>query len=124
MLRGLALLTLLSAVALSACAGQSGLDSGKSKPAQPDRVVGVTVRCLLTVLSLRTHEFDTRDAIDADCTPVDSKAPARFLGNNPSLLMMSVANVRAVVTVRTPPGGSYTIETPDTSVKVGDSWPK
>src|SRR5689334_8706456 len=90
--------------------------SGSSAPTKAqgqDRVVGVTIACSYT---FRERDFAgnsrlaTRDGTGEYCDPPG----AHIVGG---ILVQIVNNVRAVVTVRTPPGGSYTVESPDTAVE-------
>lgn len=110
---------LVSAVMVNGCRTE-----GQEKQTAPattavDRVVGVAYRCDLTVATFEggTNRVSTRPSEGEWCINKEQIM-------SPREAILDRKNVRAIVTVRTPPGGSYTIETTNLSVQVGDTWPK
>jgi hypothetical protein len=90
----------------------------KGVPPEPDRVIGVALRCQYTVDEMigGRSTLVLRDGAGEVCEITRSK----IVGG---VLVLRASNVRAVLTVRTPAGGSYVVETKDATVKVGDPWP-
>ncbi len=114
---------MLAAAFAAAIVGEAcgeGKKNGAPPAQEPDRVVGVALRCDLTVRQdpFGDNSMLVRQAGSGDvCT---MKAPTILAG----VYIMQIANVRSIVTVRTAAGGSYTVETPGTAVAVGETWPK
>jgi hypothetical protein len=112
---------------LLAAAGTGALLSAETErepmPVAPDHVVGVTITCTYSVreragpFGASTTRVITREGTGDYCTP---DGPHRV----GSISVTQVQNRRALVTVRTPSGGSYTVETTDLTVQVGDPWPR
>ena len=106
-----ALIALL--VVLSACG---------SNPAEPDKVVGVLLKCTYPAQT-RFDDIGGNYVIPAEelsstrCEQLLQDAPDRQRA-------ISRANALYVVTVRTSAGGSYTVEVPATTrVRMGQVWP-
>lgn len=96
----------------------------------PDRVVGVQHAC--TYVTIEPLEAGAPTAFPSSrnrvvphegtgefCDP--SKRAPFAVGR---IRVHSVENLRTVVTVRTAAGSSYTVETSDTNVNLGDMWPR
>lgn len=82
-----------------------------------DRVVGVTYRCVLFVYTLnKDRTWDTTPGEGQVCVDNSVKTYGVWI-------VTQRLSVRAVVTVRTPAGGSYVVETDRLDVQVGDPWP-
>ena len=101
-------------VVLSACG---------SNAAEPDKVVGVLLKCTYPARTERTFDgsdnyvIPARELSSAQCEQLFGRAPDRQRA-------MELANALYVVTVRTSAGGSYTVEVPATTrVRMGQVWP-
>jgi hypothetical protein len=84
------------------------------KPAEPDRVVGVTGTCTYTVGE--GGQTVVREGKGLVC---GGPAAAKRAG----ITVVRYLTFSSVVTVRTPQGGSYTVEWGGRTPKVGDPWP-
>ncbi len=106
-----ALIALL--VVLSACS---------SNAAEPDKVVGVLLKCIYPA----QRTFDASDnLVIIPARELSSAECEQGLGNAPDRQRaISRVNALYVVTVRTSTGSSYTVEVPATTrVRVGQVWP-
>lgn len=104
-----ALIALL--VVLSACG---------SNPAEPDKVVGVLLKCTKPA----QPGFDDAGVIPA--RDYSGDMCKQLLDNSQAELARTVGHYNAhyVVTVRTAAGSSYTLEVPATTrVRMGQAWP-
>jgi hypothetical protein len=115
----------LIALALYACSRDEPSSPAQQAPAEPDRVVGVTIAC-----TYQTWEgprpvlgsTDQRSVVARDGTGDYCKADTPYAVD--AVAVLKVTNRRAQITVRTAAGGAHTVETTDLTVKVGDPWPK
>lgn len=98
--------TVLMAVLVTSC-------GGGSKSAEPDKVVGVLLKCTRPVVPAQELSSDMcQRVLNA------AKQDGTFNGS------VSRFNIRYVVTVRTSTGGGYSLEVPATTpVTVGQVWP-
>ena len=104
-------------IVLSACG---------SNAAEPDKVVGVLLKCTYPSQTQRTFDdsgnlnivvIPARELSSAQCEQLFGRAPDRQRA-------IERANALYVVTVRTSAGGSYTVEVPATTrVRMGQVWP-
>jgi hypothetical protein len=84
---------------------------------EPDRVVGIEVRCTILYTPEQTAEFrgneGCRVSVGGSSDLYDPPGGGYLLRNR-----------RQELTVRTPSGTSYTVNVPmDTKVALGDVWP-
>jgi hypothetical protein len=114
---------------------------GSSTP-EPDRVVGVSLKCTLpattqtnrvtvpdgeggVVFQNQEYVVPAQELSSDECRQWLDRAPAQGTTKSVSrATMVSRLNARQEVTVRTSAGNAYTIEVPVTTpVAVGDPWP-
>lgn len=112
MRRPLVSLFTVAVLLITACITPASPGNGRG---EPDRVVGVLLKC--NTAGFRSSgsigvEYPAEDLSGTDCNT--EKSPNR----------LSITNRRLVITVRTSTGNVFTTEMPpNTSVKVGDPWP-
>lgn len=96
-----------------------GLFACSSKDAEPDRVVGVILKCT----DPAQDSFDASgNLVVVPARELSSAECERFIGDRQFAVWR--LNARYVVTVRTSNGGSYTVEVPATrQIRVGQTWP-
>jgi hypothetical protein len=87
---------------------------GGSNQTEPDRVVGVLLKCIRPAAAEPAREYS-----DDGCRQILSG-----YGQDLRSQVVSHFNMRYAVTVRTSTGGGYTLEVPaTTTVTVGQVWP-